>query len=465
MLSVPRTKLPEVLKNFADARSPGIYKNYYIQYLFRYYHERPPRDFPAPSLPSWKGQGSPDNGDDDGGFDESQFVGAVGRGMHHDDHIGEDISKTEGDWVRGILMQFILGREEVDPHRTMFPGSQPVSLARANLHLIKENRYWVTWKADGTRYLIFIHRLGTYLIDRSNNVTRVQMRWPMPLPPRHHGQPPPDAPVGPFHMGTILDGEMVVDVDKATGLCTRRFLAYDMMVINGLSGLAQPWGERWGSIKKYVEQPRRFEQEEAMKGKWNLRYDYQQEEFRFRRKDFWPLHMAHKVIHELIPKTVCHEADGLILQPFADAYMPLTCPELLKWKFAHMNSVDFRFTVDDKSVFKLGLLHPLGHGKAAVVRDLGGAEVVFDKGEYTVNDPAKELDGRIIECAWDQERQVWSFMRERRDKKLPNAFSVYELVVTSIKDNIQDADLLKSIDEAVKEDVYDEDMGRKKPPQ
>lgn len=465
MLSTPTTKLPDVLKSFADARSPGIYKDYYVQYLFRYYHERPPRDYPPPSLPPWKAQASPDDGNDDGEFDDSMFRGAEGRGMHHDDHLGENISKTEGDWVRSILMQYILDREGVPSHRTMFPGSQPVSLARSNLDMLFKRRYWVTWKADGTRYLILIHRTGTYLIDRSNAVTRVQMRWPTPLPPWRPGCPRPDAPVGPFHVGTILDGEMVVDVDKATGICTRRFLAYDMMVLNGEPCLHQPWGKRWAVLKDYVENPRRFEQEEARKGKYRLRYDYAQEEFRFRRKDFWPLHMAHKVIHQFIPKAVCHEADGLILQPYADAYVPLTCDELLKWKFAHMNSVDFKLIVSSEGgvpVSKLQLLHPQ-KGGMAVLKFLEGAKVVFDKGEKPVDDP-RELNTRIIECAWDPERQAWSFMRERRDKQYPNAFPVYELVVASIKDNIQDSDLLKTIDEAVKGDVYDEDMGRKKRP-
>ena len=48
-----------------------------------------------------------------------------------------------------------------------FPGSQPVSLDRQNLSLLRQERYWVTWKADGTRYMLLIHESGTYLVDRS----------------------------------------------------------------------------------------------------------------------------------------------------------------------------------------------------------------------------------------------------------------------------------------------------------
>jgi hypothetical protein len=31
-----------------------------------------------------------------------------------------------------------------------------------------------------------------------------------------------------------------------------------------------------------------------------------------------------------------------VLQPFDDPYIPRTYPHLLKWKFPHMNSVDFK---------------------------------------------------------------------------------------------------------------------------
>ena len=47
-------------------------------------------------------------------------------------------------------------------------------------------------------------------------------------------------------------------------------------------------------------------------------------------------------------KTLTHEADGLILQGADAPYIVGTCPELLKWKFAHLNSVDFRLRLTDR---------------------------------------------------------------------------------------------------------------------
>ena len=74
-------------------------------------------------------------------------------------------------------------------------------------------------------------------------------------------------------------------------------------------------------------------------------YMYQQEPFSVRRKEFWPVQMAEQIMNVFIPERVSHEADGLILQPWVgdrSQYIPNTCEEVLKWKYAHLNSVDFR---------------------------------------------------------------------------------------------------------------------------
>lgn len=84
---------------------------------------------------------------------------------------------------------------------------------------------------------------------------------------------------------------------------------------------------------------------------------------------------------------------------------------------------------------------------------------MFPQGEL-LNASPELYNGRIIECAWDGDLQAWSFMRERRDKTLPNAETVYEKVWASIKDNITEEDLLLEIEQALKKGVYDEDMGR-----
>ena len=442
------TTVEKALGMFAKVRAPGIYKGYYVKQLFRYYHQGLPDGFDLGKIkqPDWKGGEAEDEGDDmEDVFLQTCEVG--GDGVHgemaHDDVLGEEVCKAEGDWVRGLLMEYVMGR---DASQLMFPGSQPVSLARSNLTMLAERRYWVTWKADGTRYLILLHRAGTYLIDRSNAVRRVQMRWPSPLAPNQKNA---RAPIGPMHMGTILDGEMVVDEDLVTGKKTRRFLAYDAMVINGEVVTQQPWKARWEFIDKFVEAPRRMEAAMIANGKWKLRYDYSKECFKFRRKMFWPLSAAKKIMEDFIPKQLTHEADGLILQPHDDPYVPLTCHELLKYKYAKYNSVDFRLRVGQDGSLNIQLLHPT-RGGAATVKDLPGANVRFPDVEG--QDPKTvhlQYDGKIIECTWDPETAAWVFMRDRKDKTLPNAETVYQKVWRSIEDNILEEDLLQAISSAI----------------
>lgn len=40
--------------------------------------------------------------------------------------------------------------------------------------------------------------------------------------------------------------------------------------------------------------------------------------------------------------------------------------------------------------------------------------------------------GKIIECSWDSDEQVWVCMRIRTDKSTPNDFGTYKKVCLSI---------------------------------
>jgi mRNA-capping enzyme len=142
--------------------------------------------------------------------------------------------------------------------------------------------------------------------------------------------------------------------------------------------------------------------------------------------------------------------------------VPLTCHELLKYKYAKFNSVDFRLRIGQDGSLNLQLLHPTKHG-AATVKDLPGAKVRFP--EIEGEDPKTvhlKYDGKIIECTWDPESDSWVYMRDRKDKTLPNAESVYHKVWKSIEDNIQEEDLLIVINESLKKKVYAPDVAARR---
>lgn len=94
------------------------------------------------------------------------------------------------------------------------------------------------------------------------------------------------------------------------------------------------------------------------------------------------------------------------LQP----YIAGQCPSVLKWKPASMNSVDFKLKVAMETGLgcvpkKVGWLY------------VGGYDHPF--GKIKVSQTIRELDGKIIECKW--ENNQWVFMRERTDKSFPNS--------------------------------------------
>ena len=56
-----------------------------------------------------------------------------------------------------------------------FPGCQPVSMDQQNIKLLHNKLYKVSWKADGTRYMMLIESAGEiFFLDRDNSVFQVR---------------------------------------------------------------------------------------------------------------------------------------------------------------------------------------------------------------------------------------------------------------------------------------------------
>ncbi|KAK7390624.1 hypothetical protein VNO78_25950 [Psophocarpus tetragonolobus] len=428
----------QAIKIFSEARPPGIYKPDYIDALYTFYHEKKPEMVVCPPTPEWKrssefdlnGEAVPDDDDDGVPGPDLQENHETDARMTNDDILGDEIPADQQDALRQFCYQTLKLGVGARGH-TQFPGSHPVSLNRDNLQLLRQRYYYATWKADGTRYMMLITMDGCYLIDRSFNFRRVQMRFPCRSTNDGLGEK--------THHFTLLDGEMVIDTLPDSQKQERRYLIYDLMAINQVSVIERPFYERWKMLEKEVIEPRNHERHHIYQSR-NPYYRYDLEPFRVRRKDFWLLSTVTKLLKEFI-KRLSHEADGLIFQGWDDPYVPRTHEGLLKWKYANLNSVDFLFEVDGDR--ELLFLNERGKKKL-----LEGNRV-----EFTDEDPSF-YSGKIIECTWDFDKLEWKFMRIRTDKSTPNEFNTYRKVMRSIRDNITEEDLLNEISEIIRLPMY-----------
>ena len=429
---------------FAKIRPPGIYKRGYLEDLFTAYHEHWPSALREPAPPRWRAAGGAgeeaEEEAEDGAppptnaWKSPRSIGFSGPSISHEDVLGEDICPEHEQklqvLVSSILLQRAVGASEVN-----FAGSQPVSLDRSNVSIINERPFRVTWKADGTRYMVLLMHDGVYLIGRDNRVRRVWVRFPFAL--RQEGGAPP---VPTRHNYTLLDGEMVVDKDAATGRLERRLLVFDIMCLCGQPLVNAPFSQRFRAIDTEVMRHRDHEKSRR-RPEW---YDWAAETFKVRRKDFWELGATRKVLEKMIP-ALPHESDGLIMQCWNDPYEPRTCENILKWKYGSMNSVDFKLKADSSTGGE-GTLYVMLRSQ---LKQLAGARIRFPNGE----DPT-DFHGLIVECTWDEASGSWVYMRTRSDKLNPNSMDVYVSVKKSIDDNITEQELLDHIDCALEFPAY-----------
>ena len=332
-----------------------------------------------------------------------------------------------------------------------FPGSQPVSLSASNLALLEDGAldYLVSWKADGTRYLLLLLHGGAYLLDRAGRVRRCQMRFPA-------GGHEPGKPHKPLHTHefTLLDGEMVVNVGPG-GERRRVFLAYDCCALGRtctpggqlLLLTARPFRERYQAIESVAAAKHHFD------AAARERYLCGAEPFRLERKPFFEPERAQWLLGEM--RTLPHPCDGLMFQPGSEPYLPRTNEHLLKWKAPELNTVDFRLDLSGEEE-QLQLLGEGGRlkslGELAPMHGVAGGQGPLSSGLlYGDAEPGESSvvgHGAIAECKWDALAGKWSLLRIRRDKEHPNHESVFRRVWQSICDNLQVPELLERLQRA-----------------
>lgn len=390
---------------FAEARPPGIYKESYLKEIYKKYGDEEDAP-PPPDLPDWCYE-------EETGVDEDGEPVSAG----HDEPIAKK-PKRGGKFMEGVPgVELVTAQPKLSQlqkkiqkmckwSRGGFPGCQPVSMDKRNLNFLSEKPYKVSWKADGTRYMMLIDgKDEIYFADRDNCLYQVKG-----LTFLHRKDKAK-------HLSdTLVDGEMVMDT--VNGQRFPRFLVYDIIRFEGCEVGNADFGTRLLCIDKEIVGARNTYIQQGL-------IDKTKEPFSVRKKEFWDVSEAYKLMSDKFKQGLAHEPDGLIFQPSRDPYLPGRDDKVLKWKPLSMNSVDFRLKIVKES--GPGIL-PKTIGQLYV----GGLEVPL--AHMKVNKELKELNNKIVECKL--ENNQWIFMRERTDKSFPNSYDTAKGVLTSIQDPV-----------------------------
>jgi hypothetical protein len=302
--------------------------------------------------------------------------------------------------------------------QSLFLGAQPVNLNRRSLNAIGSADYFVTEKSDGVRYLLYVVMEAgeplAVLVDRS----MVMFRMP--------GANVIGRCLG---VGTVLDGELVWNLSFKKHV----FLVFDVLAVDGRSKCAMPFRERIALVRSEImRRCAAYLDSAPVPGAEEPTY--------LIRKDFLPK----SEIRSLLSKVTVddgsrvfwdkdsggrrhHRSDGIIFQPADLPYQFGTDPNLLKWKWPELISVDLNVEVNRDAERSLRLLAagPDGTYIDCVRTGSGGNGLGrFDKMRL-LGDMSQLENNRmcVAEFAYDPSYGAWLFMHVRKDKARANFIS------------------------------------------
>ncbi|KAG5735708.1 mRNA-capping enzyme subunit alpha [Termitomyces sp. T112] len=325
--------------------------------------------------------------------------------------------------------------------RPRFPGSQPVSFGARDLDKLESADYWVCEKSDGVRVLFLINTnlvsgdQSLYLIDRHNTYHTVSgIFFP------HH-----ENPMMPLR-DTLIDGELVIDVNPRTKEQTLRFLAFDCLVVDEANVMSRPLDKRYGRLQEWFYKPYAKMLEDHPHMVKSQPFDIKVKEINFS-------YHVDKVFAVDIP-ALQHGNDGLIYTCVNTPYTPGTDPNIMKWKPPSENSIDFKLELrfpplrnqpekPDFHAKPVFLLHVwCGDERGVAKYELYDEMYVDDEEWQKLKLSREQVDDRIVEVYWDAVASHWRMMRFRDDKPNGNHCNVVENIIKSIVEGVEKEGLL-----------------------
>lgn len=317
-----------------------------------------------------------------------------------------------------------------------------MSFTSNDLNKLESKNFWVAEKSDGIRVLFLVlpnpvaNEQYVYLIDRHNDYRALSGFF---FPHFEH----PSMPL----RESLIDGELVIDVDPRTKKETLRFLAFDCLVVDSVNIMSKTLDKRYGRLKQQFHRP----YEKMMQQFPGMGAD---QPFQILVKEVALSYNADQVFAN-IPK-LQHGNDGLIFTCASTAYVPATDENILKWKPPSENSIDFklvlRFPPDArdpsqpdflaKPFFALHIWDGDDRERGVAKYSAYDEMVVGDEEWEKMKLDGEQIDDRIVEVHWDAEREGWRMMRFRDDKPAGNHRSVVDKIINSIADGVEKDALL-----------------------
>ncbi|KAJ3210197.1 hypothetical protein HDU67_005580 [Dinochytrium kinnereticum] len=316
---------------FRNARSPGIYSSFMLDSLYSRYSESMPLNSRYPDPPAWDKEyaalRTQKKRESSAAFKipslplpRKRSADAETNQNHTNKYIrtSPDPNKSPtsprvGVHVRTPHLERLIERlcklleKPNDMNIQLDPFLRPSGTLPADMGALREGNYWATWKTQGTHYTMMIISEGVFLYSGHGELSHVKITFPSSSGPLN---------VQPQTLNnTVIQGEMVVDVDHETK--TQRFLITDILVLEGQPLYYQmPLRKRLELAQSKLIQPRNVHQ--AM-----TRNDH----FRVRLKSYVPVlsdpvtdkeclktgRLA-SLVRELVPN-LPHISDGLVFVP------------------------------------------------------------------------------------------------------------------------------------------------------